>query len=266
MNREILEEIKKNQKLNNDEFFLYVNIFLFLKFVERLDILKKEGINRLNFYFKNLFNCFYSSDFNYNFLQKLISFTNFKNNFFIEAIFKSFEINPDYLQDVDKRKKVIFSIFISMFCCLKSYKEIVRLINKNAVLTPNLKEKIIKLAKADFNNFVELLNAKDFSTILESNYSNYILAIEKMSELVVKNEYHNYIKLRQKIRFGRKITNNFKNLKPITFIIGYEVLENNYERYKKSTIKNEYEAAFFNELPDFLEKIKDLSSDIENDK
>ncbi len=253
---EELIAIEEGKGFSKEEFFLYVNLFLFLKFAEHLDTLKGEKIKRIKYYFSNAFDILYNSSFKTDFLETLIDFSNFKNNILIEAMFNSLNISPSYLDDVDSRKRVVFIIMIAVLFALNGYREIVRLLRKPLSFAPNLESKIKRLAESDCSAFLQELNAGHFNRIIQDKQGNYISVCEKMVRSALeKSQYHNHIKLRQFIRYGNDIDNNYKNLKNLDFIMDFSHLRRVYRAHMKSEHQFLYEKAFFRDLPKFLANI-----------
>lgn len=216
-------------------FYFYINLLYFIHYINNFPKLKEEKVNRLKFYFSNLF----SRINNINIERIHIRLDNTRmGNLFVDELLKASNIPRD--------SKNLLPFFMAIIITLQSYREISNLIPKRNIFTKTIENKIYTVVDAIIAKL-----KKEPSKYYSENLD--VPEVYDLCEKVLANKYFAELKLRQKNRFlGRNV-----NKYPIDSFVWIQNIKQIMEKYDK-IISNgtvySYERSFIKNILELIEK------------
>lgn len=229
---ELIELIENHTK----NFYFYINLLYFIHYMNNFPKLKKEKINRLKFYFSNLFNKISAI----NTERLYINIDNIKiTNMFTAELLRSVNIPVS--------NKNVLSFMIAITLTLQSYREISNLIPKKNIFTKSIESKInivisavVTKLKKEFNKYY--------------NKSLDVLDIYDLCEKTLANKYFKELRLRQKNRFLGKNVNKYP-IDNFICIQNTKQILNKYNEVISNKNAYSYERSFILNIFDLVDKV-----------
>jgi hypothetical protein len=230
----IIETIEGNG--NDKNLFLYLTMVNFAFYINNFPKLKNEKINRIRFYFYNIFNGISKSDltkFNLNFIRNKTIL------YIVDELFINSQAN--------KNEESIKASILALTIVFISYKEIANLISKKNIFTEGIEKKILKIITSVVSTLSRQIKilSKEQKTMQD---------IYMFCNDVIEKSKLKYLKERQNFRFRYASFIEYNNK-----ISEFNIFQNRddiIKKYEKVILRNiyfEYEKTFFRNFELFLD-------------